>query len=573
MKSLLSLLFLVVLAGCTGMKKKQAEKNYREGLALIENHLVYNYLDRKYANQAFPLLEKAVQSDPSNAGYHNALGLAYYHLGDTASANRQFSKALQLSSWYTSALVNLGSTHDAMGAYDKALDFYLTARNTDPKNPTIELNIGLLFNKLNDSLKARMHFGRAIALDSNYILAYHSRAISYYTNGRYEAAIYDCNKVLRKDTIAVRTRFQKAMALTALSQFEAAIAEYKNAIRLEPNNHQLYYSRGLTYLYAQDTVAAIRDFEKSSEMNPADLTPYLYLSSVYYTSNHYAKALEYSNKALSIQPNAIGYYSRAVCYQMMGDTLSAINDYDQAILLDHYYDAYLEKAKLLSGKGRYKEAMNCLDEVIALDRTKTEPVLLKAALYEKAIAQLSEDEKLNQQRHYLFLAYAMDTTNTYVLEQLTDYYAFKVLPPNADSALIFANKWVNLTKYKSGALYVRGVCHYFEGNYANGIKDLELSFQLDSLNYSAPNAMGLIYMAAKNYEKAILNYDKALALNNKYAYAFNNKGNTLLALGDKTGACRCWEKALQYGYHYEAKWKIQYKIDDPRELLKKHCGP
>jgi tetratricopeptide (TPR) repeat protein len=573
MKSQFGLLILMVFAGCASMKKKQAEKNYREGLALIEANLVYNHLDRNYANQAFPLLEKAVKGDPTNAGYQNALGLAYYHLGDTAGANRQFTKALQLASWYTSALVNLGLTHDAMGAYDKALDYYLTARNTDPKNPTIELNIGLLFDKLNDSLKARLHYGRAIAIDSNYFLAYHNRAISYYINGRYEAALNDCNKVLRSDTIAVRTRFQKAMTLTMLGDYTASVNEYNRALRYEPNNHQLYYSRGLAHLYAGDTAAAINDFVKSSELNPNDVTPFLYLSSTYYTSNNYTKALEYSNKSLNLQATGMGYYGRAVCYQMLHDTLHALLDYDKAIAIDQYYDAYLEKSRLLAASGHYKEAINCLDTVIALDRTKSEPVLLKAALYENAIAEMTDEEKRNNQRHYLWLAYSMDTTRVSTLEQLTGYYAFNVLPPQADSAVYFANKWVQYAQNKNDAYYIRGVSNYFGGNYAAALHDLETAFGLDSVDYATPNAMGLVYMALKKYDTAILWYNRSLALHPTYAYAMNNKANTLFAMGKKSEACEWWKKVLALGYSYETKWKIQYKIDDPRELVKKQCGP
>ena len=79
-------------------------------------------------------------------------------------------------------------------------------------------------------------------------------------------------------------------------------------------------------------------------------------------------------------------------------------------------------------------------------------------------------------------------------------------------------------------------------------------------------------MATKNYDKALYYYNLSLRLNPKYAYAMNNKANTLFASGKKSEACEWWGKAIKTGYQYEAKWKIQYKIDDPVELLKKHCG-
>jgi tetratricopeptide (TPR) repeat protein len=47
-----------------------------------------------------------------------------------------------------------------------------------------------------------------------------------------------------------------------------------------------------------------------------------------------------------------------------------------------------------------------------------------------------------------------------------------------------------------------------------------------------------------NYEEAIKNYDKALAIDPDYVYALTNKGNTLSNLGRYQEAIEYYDKAL-----------------------------
>jgi len=568
-----SLILLAILfQQCALQKSKKAKSAYEEGMAYIENHLVYNYLDTVYAKKALPLLEKAVKLQPQEAFYVNGLGLAYYHLGDTARANFCFKSATVLSKWFTSAYVNLGMTHEVMGNTDKALDYYMTARNLDPKNAVIEYNMGLLYDKRNDSLKARYHYTRAIGLDKDYTLAYHNRAISLHQNGRYKEAIDDCDKALTIDTIAINTRFQRALSLTALEQYHEALREYNKAIQLESNRYDLLYSRGALHLYLQDTASAIQDLTRSFQLNTSDPTPLLYLASIHYARADYVKTEQLATQAIQVTPTGIAYYTRAAARQLMGDTALALMDYDKAIQTDQYADAYTEKAKVLIAKHQFLQALKLLDEALSLDRTRLDVMILKSYIYEDAQLEMSADEKRHQALHWLLLAHQMDSTSTEVLEKLAYHYAFSVIPPQADSAVYYSNKWVKTNDRTSEALYIRGVSFYFGANYQLALNDLQQAFLLDSTDYSSRNAMGLCYMEMKKYKEAESEYLAALKINPKHDYAMNNLANTLLAIGRKTEACSWWQAALDHGYVYDPNWKIQFHIDDPKDLIKKHCA-
>lgn len=51
-----------------------------------------------------------------------------------------------------------------------------------------------------------------------------------------------------------------------MKQFQKAIDEYTEAIRLEPQLAQAYYNRGLTLLYLSNESAACDDLSKAGEL-------------------------------------------------------------------------------------------------------------------------------------------------------------------------------------------------------------------------------------------------------------------------------------------------------------------
>ncbi len=66
---------------------------------------------------------------------------------------------------------------------------------------------------------------------------------------------------------------------------------------------------------------------------------------------------------------------------------------------------------------------------------------------------------------------------------------------------------------------------------------------------------GRFKAASKRYEEAIKYYDKAIKLNPEYAEAYNEKGNTLLILGEVDEAITSFTKATEINEKYITAWK------------------
>lgn len=117
--------------------------------------------------------------------------------------------------------------------------------------------------------------------------------------------------------------------------FDGAIKEFTEAIKIDPNFSWPYNNRGLAY-------TANGDFDKAL--------------------NDYAEALR-------IDPNyTFPYNNRGLVWAAKGELDKAIKDYDQAIRLDpHYTFPYFNRGVIRERKGEYQQAIEDYAEAIQLD--------------------------------------------------------------------------------------------------------------------------------------------------------------------------------------------------------------
>ena len=53
-----------------------------------------------------------------------------------------------------------------------------------------------------------------------------------------------------------------------MGDWDGAIAEYSEVVRLQPNYYSAHYSLGMAYEHKGDRQAALREYRAASELNP-----------------------------------------------------------------------------------------------------------------------------------------------------------------------------------------------------------------------------------------------------------------------------------------------------------------
>ena len=117
--------------------------------------------------------------------------------------------------------------------------------------------------------------------------------------------------------------FKKAVALWDGEKYTApkkAIEYLNNAIRLQPDYADAYYSRGFAYNDLGQYQSAIKDYNKAIRLKPNDAIAYSNRGKAYAKLGHKQLAIKDFNEAIRLQPDYVNAYNnRGFAYLLQGN--------------------------------------------------------------------------------------------------------------------------------------------------------------------------------------------------------------------------------------------------------------
>ena len=113
---------------------------------------------------------------------------------------------------------------------------------------------------------------------------------------------------------------------------DKAIADFTEAIRLDPQNVSTYHDRGLALDEKGDYDGAIADFTAAIQLDPNKSHSYLCRGNVWSQKGEHDKAIADFTEAIKLdRDDASPFYNRGNAFADKGDLESAISDYTEAI--------------------------------------------------------------------------------------------------------------------------------------------------------------------------------------------------------------------------------------------------
>ena len=102
----------------------------------------------------------------------------------------------------------------------------------------------------------------------NLAIAYYSRGLAYYDKGDDDRAIAEYNEAIRLDPKFAQAYSSRGLAYDHKGDLGHADPDYNEAIRLDPKYAQAYFNRGNAYYQKGDDDRAIADYSEAIRLDP-----------------------------------------------------------------------------------------------------------------------------------------------------------------------------------------------------------------------------------------------------------------------------------------------------------------
>lgn len=157
-----------------------------------------------------------------------------------------------------------------------------------------------------------------------------SIALQLHQAGKFSEAETLYTEILKAEPENANTLNLLGLLKLQTNQFEASISYIKKAAALNPCAYY-FESLGRAYFENNNTIDAIRSYEKALEFNPNDFDVLFNLALAYKINKQFDKAIEVYEAALVINPNhADLYFNIANAYENKNDTFDALKYYKKA---------------------------------------------------------------------------------------------------------------------------------------------------------------------------------------------------------------------------------------------------
>lgn len=369
---------------------------------ILQGQILSALKDRKRARAA---IEKAVALAPDNAFAHIRMAMIELDDNDVSNAVKSLDRALRLDpnakwAWLWKGIVAsdyLKDVEETRRCCDKALEI-------DPKFDMAYYNRGWTY--ASDRVKrydlAREEMRKALAVNPDYKEACYSIGMFYGYEDNYPIAKVWMDKAIALDRNFLAAHKWRGVICGEMKQYQEAIASFDAAILLDPMNADLYVRRARMEEKLGRNDDALRDLRFAYELSPKAKRTLMYLGDVYLKAGDPMKAVEYYDRAISLDANYDDAFAhKADALEVAKRTDDALVAIDRAIRVSRYKPQrfWMRKAGILERIGKTDEALACCVKARTLDEK------LSAAWRKEAELQKGKDAQAyeNALRKYVEL--------------------------------------------------------------------------------------------------------------------------------------------------------------------------
>ncbi|MFL6521672.1 MAG: tetratricopeptide repeat protein [Chthoniobacterales bacterium] len=336
----------------------KALNDYDEFLRYDENagRVYFNrgliHLQRKEWAKAAQDFSESLRCEPENSYAYFERGTALLELHDLDGALASFDSAIAIKTNLAEAYTARAGIYELKGESARASEDALRAMQLAPRPPPRTWNPPMVEPSASASelgtqawkAQSASRYDEAIdlcnkALDANpntfqtsAILM--TRGNSYGGKGDWDRALRDYEEAVRLVPNNADALTNRGNAYAHKRQLDKSTTDYNEAIRLNPKLFQAFYNRALNYLATADLNRALADLTECIRLNPKFEQAYEKRAIVFVRLKRRDEGLRDAEMAVSLNPdNADAYHRRAEVRMARREFPQARGDFDR--MLEH----------------------------------------------------------------------------------------------------------------------------------------------------------------------------------------------------------------------------------------------
>jgi tetratricopeptide (TPR) repeat protein len=218
--------------------------------------------------------------------------------------------------------------------YDGAIAAFTAAHDADPDNVSHLNSRGLAYSDKGDDEHALADYELCLKVRPNYASAYNNRGLIFMRKGDLDRAFGEfnsANKFPASNTSRYIHLFNRARVQNYRKQYDAALADFAEAQKLNPEGSQVANYRCITYTEVRKFDEALTDCNATLARTPASIYAMVNRGNVYLARGDLDAALRDYNAALKINPNYIRAHAyRGQLFEKRHDLVRARGEYRSA---------------------------------------------------------------------------------------------------------------------------------------------------------------------------------------------------------------------------------------------------